>query len=108
MEVIFQTVMQLAAILLALAFIAIALIQYLKEKWGLAGRLAEIVSLVIGFCLSALVALVYASEALYKLSIAQWVAVLLFVIIGTIAPSGGYKTLGQLAGTRNIGDGPSA
>jgi hypothetical protein len=99
-NVILETIKLLGGILAILLPIGIAVIQYLKEKLDVSDTGAEIVSLVVGFLLSALVSWVYVAGLGYQLMFGQWIGVALFVIIGTIGPSGGYKVLGELTGRR--------
>lgn len=100
-NVILQTIQTLGVILLALVPIGLTTIQYAKEKVGLSDKRAELFSLVIGFVLSALVAWVYAADLGYQLVLGQWVGVALFVVLGTLGPSGGYKVIGSFSGSRS-------
>ena len=99
---IFSTVQALGSNLDALVFIGLILIQYFKEVWKIEDKKAEILSLVVGFIMAAAVSLVYAETFAYSLSIGQWVGVGLFVAVGTVSPSGGYKFLGALLGDRVV------
>ena len=93
LEQILTTLLLLIGILLGLSFVALQLIQYLKAKWGIENKAAEVVSLVVGFLLSALIGWVYVDAMGWQLTPGQIAALVLFVVVGTIAPSGGYKFL---------------
>lgn len=97
-NVILETVKTLALVLATLIFISMAVIQYLKEIWGLSGKGAEIVALVVGFILAGLVVVSYLEQMGWHVSISQGIGVFLFLVIGTMGPSGGYKTLRALLG----------
>jgi len=101
--VILETVKSLGVILVTLIPIVLGVVQIIKEKFKMSGNAAEVVSLVAGFLSSGLVALVYANGFAYALELGQWVGLGLFVVIGTIGPSGGYKLLGVYSGTRQLG-----
>lgn len=92
-NVIFETIGKLAGLLLPLSALVMSLTQYLKEKWGVVDKAAEVVSLVVGFVVSALVAVSFVFP-----DSAQWIGIALFVVFGTIAPSGGYKLFRSLLG----------
>lgn len=100
MDNILETVKTLGTTVLTLSAVAGLIIQYVKERIGISDKSAEIFSLIVGLVLSLLVAWVYAADAAYQLELGQWVGVALFVAVGTIGPSGGYKLLGALSGSR--------
>jgi len=99
-NVILETIKSLGVTLLALIPIGLATIQYSKEKLGIADKYAEGVALSVGFILSGLIAWVYVDGLAYSLELGQWVGVGLFVVLGTIGPSGGYKVIGSFSGSR--------
>lgn len=93
-----ETIQALGAILASQIFVSIALVQYLKEKWGLEGKAAEITSLIVGFVLGALVAVSYLAQMDWEVSVSRGIGVFLFLVMATLGPSGGYKTLRTLLG----------
>ena len=99
-NVILETVKTLGAILIGLIPIGSVVTQTVKEAIGLVDKKAQVLSFGIGFVLSALVAWVYADGLGYSLELGQWVGLGLFIVLGTVSPSGGYKVIGELAGTR--------
>ena len=101
-NVILETIKVLGSLLLTVSAIAALVIQYVKESFKISDKSAGILSLIVGLVLSALVAWVYAADAGYHLELGQWVGVGLFVVVGTIGPSGGYKLLGALSGAREV------
>jgi len=100
-NIILETIKVLGAILLGLVPIAAVLIQQIKESAKIEDQGAARLSLAVGFIISALVAWVYAAGFNYALLLGQWVGVFLFVAVGTVGPSGGYKVIGALTGVRN-------
>lgn len=102
-NIILETLRTLALVLATLAFISMAVIQYLKETWGIEGQAAEVLSLVVGFVLAGLVVVSYLDQMAWHISVSQGIGVFLFVVVGTISPSGGYKTLRELLGSSNDG-----
>ena len=102
-NIILYTLRLLVGTLVTLTVIAVALIQYLKEKWGLKDKAAEIASLVIGFVLGALVVVSYLELNGWTATVSEGIGMFLFLIVATIGPSGGYKTLRALLGS-NVTD----
>jgi len=100
-NVILETIKTLGALVLTLSGIASLVIQYVKEYLKISDKKAGILSLIVGFTLSALVAWAFVADAAYHLELSQWIGVALFVVVGTIGPSGGYKLLGALSGSRS-------
>ena len=100
-NVILYTVRMLGGTLITLVIIAVMLIQYLKEKWGLKDKAAEIASLVIGFVLGALVVVSYLELNGWSATVSEGIGMFLFLVVATIGPSGGYKTLRGLLGSSN-------
>ena len=100
-NIILETVKTLGVILLGLIPIASILIQQIKESVKFEDQAAGRLSLVVGFITAALVAWVYSAGYSYTLELGQWVGVFLFVAVGTVGPSGGYKVLGALSGARD-------
>ena len=98
-NIILETIKVLGNVLIAFTFVGIAVVQYIKEKWGLQDKAAEILSLSVGFVLGVLAILSYLEQMLWTVSISQGIGMFLFLIISTIGPSGGYKTLRSLLGT---------
>lgn len=98
-NIILSTVVTLGVVLTTLVGIGIAVIQYVKEKWGVEDRTAEILSLCVGFILAALVVVSYLEQLSWHINISQGVGIFLFLVVGTIGPSGGYKTLRALLGS---------
>lgn len=92
-NIILQTIQSLGLVLVTLIIISMTLVQYLKEKWGVDGVAAEIISLVVGFILGALVVVSYLDQLGWSASVSQWVGIFLFLVVATLGPSGGYKTL---------------
>lgn len=101
-NIILQTILILGAVLLTLIGVGVAVVQYVKEKWGVEDKPAEILSLCVGFLLAGLVVLSYLEQMAWTVNISQGVGIFLFLVVGTIGPSGGYKTLRALLGTTNI------
>ena len=99
-NVILVTIKEIFGLLLALSALSLGSIQYVKEKVGLEGNKAEVLSLVVGFLLSGLVGWYWVDAQGYQLELGQWIGVGISVVVGGIAPSGGYKLLGVLAGSR--------
>ena len=97
-NVILETIRTLALVLVTLIFVSMAVIQYLKETWNVKDKAAEIVSLCVGFLLGGLVVVSYLEQLAWHISISQGIGVALFMVIATIGPSGGYKTLRSLLG----------
>lgn len=97
-NILLNTVIALSTVLITLTFVAMSLIQYLKEKWNIEGKAAEIVSLVVGFLLSGAVVVSYLEQMGWHVSVSQGIGIGIFVVVGTISPSGGYKTLRALLG----------
>ena len=97
-NIILKTILILGGVLITLIGIGVALIQYMKEKWGWEDKKAEILSLGVGFVLAALVVLSYLEQMAWRVNISQGVGIFLFLVVGTIGPSGGYKTLRALLG----------
>ena len=97
-NIILKTILILGGVLITLIGIGVALIQYMKEKWGWDDKKAEILSLCVGFILAALVVLSYLEQMAWRVNISQGVGIFLFLVVGTIGPSGGYKTLRALLG----------
>ena len=95
------TITTLSIVLGTLTFVSLGVIQYLKEKWGLKDKAAEITSLCTGFVLSAGVVVSFLEQAGWVINISQGIGVGIFMVIGTIGPSGGYKLLRTLLGTNN-------
>lgn len=95
-NIILQTIQSLGLVLVTLIIISMTLVQYLKEKWGIEGKAAEIASLVVGFVLGALVVVSYLDQLNWSASVSQWVGIFLFLVVATLGPSGGYKTLRAL------------
>jgi len=102
-NIILETILILGGVLLTLIAIGLAVIQYVKEKWKIEDKPAEIMSLCVGFVLAALVVLSYLSQMAWNINLSQWVGVFLFLVVGTIGPSGGYKTLRALLGAKTEG-----
>lgn len=100
-NVIVGTIKTLGVLLLSLTGISLTVVQYVKEKLGVDDKKAEIVSLVCSAVLAALVGWYWADSMKYVLELGQWIGVGLFVVIGTISPSGGYKLLGTFTRIRN-------
>lgn len=98
-NIILSTVVTLGVVLTTLVGIGIAVIQYVKEKWGIEDKPAEILSLCVGFILAALVVVSYLEQMAWTVNISQGVGIFLFLVVGTIGPSGGYKTLRALLGS---------
>lgn len=98
---ILETIKVLGSILALIVPLGVVVVQYLKEKLGVADKAAEVVSLVVGLLMSGLSSTAYVMDVgVNTLSVGQWVGIVLFLVIGTIGPSGGYKFLGSLAGSR--------
>lgn len=97
-NIILETLQTLALVLVTLIFISMAVIQYLKEIWGLKDKAAEITALVVGFILSGLVVVSFLEQMGWHISISQGIGIFLFMVVGTIGPSGGYKTLRSAIG----------
>jgi hypothetical protein len=95
---ILETIRILSGVLIGIIVIGLALIQYLKEKWGVEGKQAEIVSLVVGFLLGLGVVLSFLDQNGWNVSLSVWVGIALFQVVATIGPAGGYKTLRSLLG----------
>lgn len=95
-NIILQTIQSLGLVLVTLIIISMTLVQYLKEKWGIAGKAAEMVSFSVGFILGALVVISYLDQLGWSASLSQYVGIFLFLVVATIGPSGGYKTLRAL------------
>lgn len=100
-NIVLETLKSLGLLLSGITFVGLGLIQYLKETWKVVDKKAEILSLVVGFLMSAAVGWVYAESLAYHLALGQWVGVGMFLVTGTIAPSGSYKFLATLLGVRN-------
>ena len=99
-NVIVVTIKEVFGILLSLSALSLGAIQFVKEKVGLDGSKAEWLSLGVGFVLSGLVGWYWADSQSYQLELGQWIGLGISVVVGGIAPSGGYKLLGVLAGSR--------
>jgi hypothetical protein len=99
-NLILVTVQDLFVNILVLSGLGLGVIQYGKEKLNLVDRGAEILSLVVGFLLSGLVAWYWVDQLDYVLELGQWIGVGIAVVMGGIAPSGGYKLMGTFAGNR--------
>ena len=99
-ELIKITIETLGGALIGLMVIGLATIGYGKEKLKISDKSAEVFSLIVGFILSGLIAWVFVESFDYVLELGQWVGVALFVLLGTIGPSGGYKVIGSFAGSR--------
>ena len=99
-NIILVTIRELFGLLLSLSALSLGSIQYVKEKVGLEGSKAEVLSLVVGFVLSGLVGWYWVDAQSYQLELGQWIGVGISVLVGGIAPSGGYKLLGVLSGAR--------
>lgn len=97
-NVLLNTVVTLSTVLVTLTFVSMTLTQYLKEKWKVDGTAAEITSLVVGFMLSGAVVASFLEQLGWTATVSQWIGIALFMIVGTISPSGGYKTLRTLLG----------
>lgn len=97
---ILETIKVLGSILALIVPLGVVVVQYLKEKLNVADKAAEIVSLFVGFVMSGLSAAAFIMDVGFPLTFAQYVGVILFLVIGTIGPSGGYKFLGSLTGSR--------
>lgn len=99
-NIVLETIKILGSFLLGLVPLSTILIQLIKEAMKVQDQGAARLSLVVGFITSALVAWIFVDGFNYVLELGQWVGVVLFVAIGTVGPSGGYKFLGALTGTR--------
>lgn len=97
-NIILGTIMKLGAVMVTLVGIGMAVIQYMKETWKWEDKKASVLSLGVGFVLSALVVLSYLEQMAWRVNISQGVGIFLFLVVGTIGPSGGYKTLRALLG----------
>lgn len=100
-NIILETIKILGQTLISLSIIAVMVVQYLKESWKVKDKAAQILSLVIGFLLGLLVVISYLDLNGWSISISQGVGIFLFLVIATISPSGGYKTLRSLTGVGN-------
>ena len=94
------TVKDLSVILATLVPVALFVIQQIKESVKLENKSAEILSLGVGCLLSVCVAAVYANDSGFALTLSQWIGLGIFVVLGTLGPSGGYKFLAEIAGSR--------
>ena len=97
-NILLQTLITLGMVMITMIGIGLAVIQYVKEKWGWEDKKAEVLSLGVGFILGALVAVSYLDQAAWQVSISQGIGIFLFLAVATIGPSGGYKTLRSLLG----------
>lgn len=98
-NIIIETIRILGNVMIALTFVGIAVVQYVKETWGIQDKAAEILSLSVGFVMGVLAVLSYLEQMLWSISISQGIGIFLFLVVATIGPSGGYKTLRSLLGT---------
>jgi len=101
-NIIISTIKEISTVLLTLSVFSLAGIQYVKEKAALDGGKAEVLSLAVGFILSGLVAWYWVDSLGYALELGQWIGVGISVVMGGIAPSGGYKLLITLSGNRGL------
>lgn len=97
-NVILNTVVTLSLVLVTITGVGIAAIQYVKEKWGVKDKAAEIVSLASGFLMGGAVVVSYLEQLAWHISISQGIGIGMFMVIATIGPSGGYKTLRSFLG----------
>lgn len=97
-----KTVETLGAIMLTYSGVIIFTLQYLKEKWDLKDKKAEILSLVFGFISSGLTSWAWIASIWPNVVLPQWIGLGFFMLVGTLSPSGGYKFLGAITGKREI------
>lgn len=97
-NIIVETITQLGALLFPLIGGVMGLVEFIKSKAKITNTAVEVVSLVLGFIFSGLVAWVYIDSLQYSLVLGQWVGAGIFVVFGTVGPSGGYKLLGFFTG----------
>ena len=99
-NVIVGTVQEIFTLILSLSVLSLGVIQFVKEKTAMQNSSAEILSLAVGFILSGLVGWYWVDLQSYQLELGQWIGVGIAVLLGGIAPSGGYKLLGTFSGAR--------
>lgn len=100
-NIILGTFNELSLVLVTLIFVSIVVIQYLKEKWNVKDKAAEVVSLCVSFFLGLVVVLSYLDQNGWRLSLSSWLGVALFMLVATVGPAGGYKAIKELLGPKS-------
>ena len=91
-----ELVKELSKSLFAISGFGLAIIQYIKDTVKIEDKAASILSLVVGFLLSAVVDVVYLISLGWTVDLSQGLALGVFTVLGTIGASGGYKFLKSL------------
>ena len=95
---VFDTLSVLSGMLGRLILVVMALVQYIKETWKVSGVKAEVTSLVVGLLAGGAVSASYLEQLGWQATVSQWIGIAFFMVLATIGPAGGYKTLRTLLG----------